>query len=374
MDKAKVFYLVYGLTSGGIENYSVNLFKHIDKKNIQIDFIVKFSRHEFFDDDFYAAGGKKIAINIENKGKLAYLINTIRIAKSGYNVGYFNLSNPSDVFKYPLICRLAGIKKIIIHSHNSSEDSHNFIKNTINWISRKLINRISSVKLACSDKAAIWMFGKANDYILINNGIEVDKFVYKNKVRKEIRDELQCNENTVLLGHVGRFVKQKNHFFLINVFEKYIKLNSNSKLLLIGVGPYFHQIKALVKEKNLEDKVVFLGEKNNVNDYLQAMDLFLLPSLYEGLPISGVEAQASGLKCLFSNSISKDTKITDNVEFINLDSGAEYWANKIKDNVSYNRIDQSQAVIEKGFDIATTSKIIENCILGKKNSVKLRYK
>lgn len=366
MDKARVFYLVYGLTSGGIENYSVNLFKHLDKKNIEIDFIVKFSKHEFLDDEFFAAGGKKVALNIENKGKLAYLINTIRVAKSGYNVGYFNLSEPSAVFKYPLICRLVGIKNIIIHSHNSSEDSSNFIKLIINWISRKLINRISSVKLACSDKAALWMFGSTNDFVLINNGIEVDKYVYNNNVRKKIRDELLCNDNTVLLGHVGRFVKQKNHFFLIDIFEQFLKLNSNSKLLLIGVGPFFDKAKDRVKTKKLDDKVIFLGEKHNVNDYLQAMDAFLLPSLYEGLPVSGVEAQASGLKCFFSSSISKDTKITDNVEFINLSKGAEYWAKKIFENIHYIRINQRQTIIDKGFDIETTSKIIENFILGKK--------
>ena len=369
MDNARVFYLVYGLTSGGIENYSVNLFKHIDKKNIQIDFIVKFSKHEFLDDEFFAAGGKKIALNVENKGKLAYLINMIRIAKSGYNVGHFNLSEPSAVFKYPLICRLVGIKKIIIHSHNSSEDTSNFIKLIINWISRILINRISSVKLACSDKAALWMFGKTNDFVLINNGIEVDKYIYNCNVRKKIRGELHCKDDTVLLGHVGRFVKQKNHFFLIEIFDKFLKLNSNSKLLLIGVGPYFDKIKDFVKMKNINDKVIFLGEKNNVNDYLQAMDVFLLPSLYEGLPVSGVEAQASGLKCFFSSSISQDSKITDNVDFIDLEKGAEYWAKQITLNINYTRKNQRQVIVDKGFDIATTSKIIENYIL-EKSSVK----
>ena len=301
MKSVKVFYLVYGLTSGGIERYSVNLYKYIDKSNLQLDFIVKTNEKEFFDDIFEAAGGKKIAIADGNKGKLFYLLNVCKIAKSGYDVAYFNLSSPSAVFKYPLICRLAGIKKIIIHSHNSHEDKINFLKGFVNWLGRRYINKICTVKFACSDRAAVWMFGKNNshNYVLINNGIEVDKYSYNETIRDKYRIELGCDKNTLVIGHVGRFVRQKNHAFLIEIFNELIKIRPNSRLLLIGTGPLKGKIEAIVKNKNIEMNVIFAGEKSNVNDYMQAMDMFILPSLYEGLPIAGIEAQASGLRCFF---------------------------------------------------------------------------
>lgn len=365
MENVKVFYLVYGLTSGGIERYSVNLYKHMDKTNIQMDFIVKSSKKQFFDEQLKAAGGKKVPLESKNGGKISYLKNTFKVAKNGYSVAYFNLSEPSAVFKYPLICRLVGIKKIIIHSHNSSEDEKSSQKRFINWLARKYINKICTVKFACSDKAALWMFGEkgSKNYIFINNGIEVDKYSFNETIRNNIRHELGCEENTVMLGHVGRFVQQKNHKFLIDVFAKYIKINSDAKLVLIGVGPLKNEIEEVVKLKGLEDKVLFLGEKSNVNEYMQAMDIFLLPSFYEGLPVAGVEAQASGLKCLFSDVITRDADITGNIEYIDLNKGAGYWAQKVDEISGYKRIKQDENIIKSGFDIDSTAQLVRKYIL-----------
>ena len=189
--------------------------------------------------------------------------------------------------------------------------------------------KYANLQLACSKEAGEWLFGNTQ-FIVLNNGIDVSKYVFNQNIREEYRKILGFSDELVL-GHVGRFSNQKNHNFLIDIFYEIIKINKKSKLILIGTGELENEIKEKVESLSLKEKVIFLGARADVNKIMQAMDVFILPSLFEGLPVVGVEAQASGLPCIISDTVSKDVKITDSVLQISLSLPPEEWGKKLID-------------------------------------------
>ena len=219
--------------------------------------------------------------------------------------------------------------------------------------------------MCCSELAGRWLFGnkeydKGNVYLL-NNAIDLDKFKYDEKIRSEKRKKLNISDDTLVIGHVGRFVEQKNHRFLIDIFNEIHKQNSNSILLLAGQGPLMEEIKSKVESLGLEKFVIFLGQRNDIDELYQAFDVFCLPSLYEGLPVVGVEAQATGLLCIFSDDMTKETKVLDTTEFLSLKQSAEEWANDIvKKQSKYKRKDVKNIIADNNFDIIFESKKLEN--------------
>ena len=207
------------------------------------------------------------------------------------------------------------------------------------------------------------MYGKKaflrGQVYILNNAINLEKFKFDEHVRTVKRKKLEIDDNTLVVGHIGRFVTVKNHFFLIDIFNEIHKKNKNSILVLVGQGPLLEQVKEKVKDLGLEKKVKFLGHRNDVNELYQIFDVFIMPSFYEGLPVVGVEAQANGLLCIFSDAMTKETKLLEQTTFLNLEESpliwAEYATKKYKRSIAHNEI------INKGFDI-------------KKESIKLEKK
>lgn len=368
MEKIKVFYLVYYLTSGGIEKYSIDLYKHINKEKFKIDFITKFEREEFYDVILQELGGRKIALSKECKkvssiNRIQDIKKVNSILSQGYDIAYFNLSEPTAVFKYPFICRMHGIKRIIIHSHNSNEENTGIIKNFLNCLARVYLNYIATERFACSDKAALWMYGKKiahkKLYTHICNGIELKKYTYNPEIRDMIRKQLRLKKDILVVGHIGRLSEQKNHLFLLEIFKSILKVKADAILMLIGVGKLKEEIEEYGKKIGIHNHVLFLGERKDVNQLLQAMDVFLLPSFYEGLPIAGIEAQASGLSCVFSDTISKEADITGNVSFVSLEKSANYWAEVAINSARGKRKSQEKAIAAAGYNINLTAEIIQ---------------
>lgn len=368
----KVFFLIYGLNSGGIERVAVNAYKYIDKSKYDLHLVTKYDKRQFFDDELESYGGKREPVlkNCNKTGikkKIAYARSLSKLIKDGYDIGYFNLNAPKDAFKYPLLCRLKGIKHIVIHSHNSSEDAGSLINRMMNALGRRLIKRIADKKLTCSELAAKWMFDKktvaAKDYIQINNGVDLPLFAYNKEVADRIRGELGIDDSTFVVGHIGRFSPQKNHTYIIDIFEKIHEKNNDSVLLLLGDGKRTEEIKSYAEAKELTEAVKFMGAKSNANEYLQAFDIFLMPSLYEGLPVVGIEAQAAGLKCFMSDVITRKVDITGNVDFISLDKSPEEWAGRIIDEYkSFVRKDVSDIIKKKHFDVQGSIGLIEKTL------------
>lgn len=365
----KVFFLVYDLASGGIERVAVNTFKYIDRSKFDVRLITKYDKREFFDDELESYGGKRVPILEGNVGsglkrRINYVKGVLRVMRDGYEIGYFNLNAPKDVIKYPLIAKMLGMKYIVIHSHNSSEDAGSLPNRIANKLGRWMIDRIADKKITCSEKAAQWMFSaktvEKGDFVQVNNGIDTDLFGYNAHTREALRKELDA-EDSLILGHVGRFSLQKNHEFLIDIFEQVLKIRPNSTLILLGTGSRVDQIKNYVRQKGLEAAVRFEGARGNVNEYMQAFDAFVLPSLYEGLPVVGIEAQAAGLPCFFSDTITRSTDITGNVEYMSLQKAPEEWAKAIVETVAaYDRKDVSDLIEAQKFDVKSAVKTIEN--------------
>ncbi len=216
----------------------------------------------------------------------------------------------------------------------------------------------------CSELAGRWLFGDKlydrNQVRLINNAIDIEKFMYNKEERNKIRNELKLDDKLVVT-HVGRFVEQKNHRVLIDIFNELHKVNSQSILLLAGEGPLLENIKEKVKQLNLLDSVRFLGVRNDISEIMQGTDIFLLPSLYEGLPVVGVEAQASGALCILSNNMTKETKITETTKFIDISDSHKALAEFILDKYkNFKRIDTKQEIINANFEIKTEAKKLQN--------------
>lgn len=320
---------------GGIESFIMNYLRYIDHDKVQFDFINIYPNKLCFQDEIEKRNGKVYKVPNYYKRPISY-IKTVKkiIKKNNYNIIHCNMN--SAVMLYPLIAaKLAGAKIIISHSHNSSNDK-GIVKSLLHNINKIFIPFLATNFFACSEKAGEWFFSKrirnSNKYCVIYNAINTEDFKYDREKRIKKRQELNINDENFVIGHVGRFNKQKNHSFIIDVFNKYLEKDKNAILLLIGKGPLYEEIKTKVDFLGLTESVKFLGQRTDVNELMCATDAFLLPSLYEGLPLVGVEAQSSGLKCYFSDTITKKLKIIEDVKYIQHNNDAEEWAKIIYDD------------------------------------------
>lgn len=346
---------------GGVEAVVMNYYRHIDKSKIQFDFICDEDSTNIPYEEIENLGGRVILVPPYQK-IFKYLNRMTKIFKENkYKVVHSNI-NALSIF--PLFCaKRTKVPIRIAHSHsttNKKEWKKNLIKNILKPFSKLYANRY----FCCTEHAGRWLFGNRffenGNVEIINNAIDVDLFKYDENKRKEKRKELKIEENTMVVGHIGRFVAQKNHMQLLDIFEEIYKRNNNSKLLLIGQGPLQIDVEKKVFEKKLQDNVIFLGQRSDVNELYQAMDIFVLPSLYEGLGMVLIEAQCSGLPCVASTEVPSIAKITDNMSFISLNDKTENWANIITERFNKTiRKSCCKEVQEKGYDIDIQVKKLE---------------
>ena len=255
------------------------------------------------------------------------------------------------------IAKLAGIPVRIAHSHNTKSEHGiaGVIRDFLKWPLKKVATHF----FACGEMAAKWLYGdsflKAGKVIVLPNVIETTRFVYNETLRQEMRDKLCLSPSASLIGCTARFDVQKNHTFLIDVFKEINKLVPESRLLLVGNGPLYQQIVDKIDDLGLRDKVILTGVIPNVADYEQAMDVYVMPSLFEGLPLSVIEAQISGLRCFVSDNVPSETDISGLVDFIPLAKGADQWARQIVNGLNYNRCSPMEKVRKAGYDALTSS-------------------
>lgn len=330
MKKIKILYEGLSANMGGIETYIYNLYKNMDKDKYEIAFMVDKGLKIAFYEEYKRDGIKFFEVENRKNNYFKYLKDMKSIYENNdFDFIHINIMSYSLFERITYACKYSSAK-VILHCHNGGYSKNSKYKRTIflDKLGRLFVKKYSDklLKVACGEKAGKFGFNN-NKFLIFNNGVDIDKFKYSEKSREKFRLDCKIKDNETVFGLVAMFNDPKNHSFLIDIFNEYLKLNNNAKLLLIGEGYLKESIENKVKDLNLSDKVLFLGKQTNVNEWLSAMDIYIMPSLYEGLSISLVEAQVNGLKCFTSNAVDRNSNVTGNVEFLPLEKGAKYWAN-----------------------------------------------
>lgn len=358
---------------GGVESVVMNYYRNIDHSKIQFDFICDDDSTNIPYDEIEALGGKVILIPPYQK-VFSYQKELKRVLVEGnYKIVHSHI-NTLSVFSL-FAAKSAKIPIRIAHSHSTTNKKEKK-KNLLKQVLRPFSKMFATNYMCCSELAGRWLFGdKEYDngiVYLLNNAIDLDNFKYNEKIRTEKRKELNIDNDTLVVGHIGRFVEQKNHRFLIDIFNEIKKINDKAILLLAGQGPLVDEMQEKVKDLGLDDSVIFLGQRNDANELYQAFDIFLLPSLYEGLPVVGVEAQASGLLCFLSDDMTKETKVLDSTVFMSNKDEAKIWADEIVRRFnSFERKDTEDEMTNKNFNIKREAEKLESYYIAMNKGGKL---
>lgn len=359
--------LMVGITSGlgGVENFICNISELLVKRGVQVDFLVHqtpdpriMKRINDINSNLYYVKGIK-------RGIFSFWRDITKFYKKHqYDIVHIHECGPSfSIYILPIL--LKKNTKIIVHSHNGDGKKLNILAKIL----KKIQNKKADGFWACSEVAADWLFNKniisSEKYSLIYNGIDINKYSFSLDAREKIRKEFNL-VNKLVFGSVARFERQKNHYFMIDMFNEYQKNDENSVLLLIGEGTLKNEIQNKVIKLGIEKKVLFLGLKNNVNEFMSAFDVFLLPSLFEGLPFVGIEAQAAACPLLVSNTVSEQLKITKLVNYFDLNSSMEEIVNNMDVRLSLSeRLSDiyTKDIREKGYSLVdTVNKIYEKYV------------
>lgn len=355
MIKCKVLYVVNAMNMGGLENFVMNIVRNIDLAKFDVEFLYCDNIKSYFDDEIIKLGFKITKITSRSSGIFKHLNELNKFfSENSFDAVHINY-NSSLCFTVARAAKKSGIRNIIVHSHNSSAK-----KTLLHMIFKPFIAKYANMYFACSKLAAEWMFTKkildSGEVHIIKNAIDTKKYIYTPEKKTSVKEELGLGES-IVIGHIGRFNYQKNHTFIIDIFEEYYSKNNNAKLLLVGIGERFDEIKEYVNKKNLSSVVVFAGLRNDIPNILSAMDCFLMPSLFEGLPVTLVEAQAAGLRCLVSDTITKEVALTDIIDYYSIEKSAKEWADRI--NVTGINSEKYNEIVKKsGFDISEELKVL----------------
>lgn len=350
----RVLQCVNDMHRAGLETMLMNYYRNIDRTKIQFDFLTHRPGKSDYDDEILSLGGKVYyAPRLYPQNYPAYFkyMKKFFAEHPEYQIVHSHIDSMSYL---PLLAaKKAGVLVRIAHSHNTSIDKD--FKYILKQYFRKKITKAANYYCACGQEAGEFLF-PGKEFTFIPNAIEVDKFLYNKEVRDKKRKDLGL-ANEFVVGHVGRLSYQKNHELLIRIFDELHKKDANTVLLLIGVGEKEDEIRKQVHELNLDECVRFLGNRDDVNELYQAMDVFVMPSLFEGIPVVGVEAQFAGLPCVFSNKVPVEVKFSSKTQFVGLDSKLEDWIKAIEKykgtekNIAAEDLENSQYDIKKAYAI-----------------------
>lgn len=348
----RILQIVPIMRSAGIENFIMNIYRKLDREKIQFDFLVHSKFESDFDTEITKLGGKIYRLSFkDDKNIFKYIkdLNNFFKLHNEYKIVHGEMQSMMPLYLF--FAKKYNVPVRIAHSHNSNYEKT--LKGFVLHIFSRFSSMFATDLWACSINAGKYLFGK-KDFCVIHNAIDSTKYSYNAETRKKIRSEENLCKKFVV-GHIGRFELQKNHEFLIDIFKEINKINPDSVLLCFGTGKLEEKIKDKVKQYHLDKKVIFKGVVSNTYEYYQAMDCFILPSLYEGLPLVGVEAQISGLPCFFSNTITNELKLSNNSYFLNLKLDSCDWAKFVCKNSQINR----KSNFFKEYDLDNESKRLE---------------
>jgi glycosyltransferase involved in cell wall biosynthesis len=368
----RVLRVVGRMDRGGLETIIMNAYRIIDRDKLQFDFVVHTEDECAYDEEIRSLGGRIYRVPSYNGKNHFQYINAWKKffqEHQEYKVIHGHVRSTASI--YLKIAKSFGLTTIA-HSHNTSSGRN--IQAIIKNVLQLSIRKYADYLFACSTPAGKWLFGEnvtnKSNFRVIPNGIHAKKYVYNPDIQAEVKKEFGITDQ-LIIGHVGRFHKQKNHHFLLSVFKKINEMNPNTILMLVGDGSLRSEITKQINEYGLTNKVIMTGSRNDVHRLMQAMDVFVFPSLFEGFGNVIVEAQAAGLPCIVSDTIPNEVELTNLVEFINLKQSPEFWANQILLNMNneMDRKNTTEEIIRAGFDVFSIAKWYEEFYI--KNSEKV---
>lgn len=358
----KILHVFGRLNRGGAETMIMNLYRNIDRSKIQFDFVKHTYEKCAFDDDIRELGGQIISVpRYTGINHVCYIKEWKDLFSKRPEYKIIHGHMISTAFIYLNIAKKYGLTTIV-HSHSTGTRG-NKIEQLVKNILQFPVRYTADYLFACSDDAGKKFFGNKKNYYVIKNAIDVDKYKFNRSLRNKMRKSLNV-EDKFVVGHVGSFTYAKNHKFLLDIFYEIQKQNRKAILLLLGDGELRKSIESHIKKLRIEDKVILTGVVPNVNEYLQAMDIFVFPSIYEGFGMAVIEAQAAGLNCFVSSNLPKEVFLTDLIHSISINESAEHWANIIINKTNkLERKDVSAILKDAGYDIVTYASRLQNFYL-----------
>ncbi len=352
----RVLQVLQNLDMGGAETYVMNIYRNIDRSKVQFDFAVQ-HRGGCYEKEIREMGGEIYYLpHFKFYNARKFELALIALLKEHPEIVVVHSHNNSVGAFAMRATYKQGLHTTISHAHTNKKCISNWkgiIYNCINPYTRYLFKKYAGYRFACSREAGRWQYGKHTDYEVINNAIDLQRFRYDEFKQTELKKK-NGFKNGIIIGHVGRLEKVKNQRFLLNIFHEIHQENNDSLLIIAGEGKEKNRLATQAAELGISEAVMFVGNKNNIEEIYMMIDVFVLPSLYEGFPMTLIEAQASGLQCVVSDRISKEVDVTGNVTFLPLNAGLDKWIKTIKEKAS-----ESRQVIEGDMDEYNIKRITE---------------
>lgn len=368
----RVLQIMGGLKRGGLETFAMNIYRSIDRSEIQFDFLLTQVAGGNYEEEAKSLGANIYYIPPRNKGYKAYhkALDDFFSKHHDYIAIHEHISSLTSIDP-AYYAKKYGIPVRIFHSHSSSIQKSlrlHWVHTILHYLNKPKVHSYATHYLGCSDKALDWMYkytGVRSKALMVNNGINCEQYAYNKIIRAEVRKEFGIGDANFVIGHVGRFIPLKNQVFLVDILSELHRSMPSAKLLLVGEGDTMDEIKTKVSDKGLEKSVIFTGVRSDVARLMQAMDIFVMPSWFEGLPVSIVEAQAAGLPVVASDTISYDSDLTGTILFKSIKDSAEDWSKCIVEWKEKNgRPNNIEKLKKAGFDSKTTVKQLVNIYIG----------
>lgn len=353
----RVLHVIAGMGSGGAEAFLMNMYRHTDRTKVQYDFLLR-SDENFYRDELEALGSRVYYTASFPRHFIKNYFQVRKILKENrYDIVHVH-ANALYYVTALVEAKRQGISCRIMHSHSTSSYFPQF--QFVHELIKKRVHSLASHCLACSDTAGKWMFD--SDYEILHNAIALSDFEYSETARTEVRQELGISEDAFVLGHVGHFFSAKNHSFSMDVFNCVVQKKPNACLVLVGDGGLKAELQQLAKQYKIENRVIFAGIRKDVGRVMSSFDAFVFPSLFEGLGIVAIEAQANGMQTFASEAVPIEAELTPLMHRLSLELGPEAWADKILDANCTRRETQNQ-LRQAGYDISLEAKKLETFYL-----------
>lgn len=353
----RVLHIVGAMAPGGFENFIMNVYRKMDRDQVQFDFIVHKKKENAYDEEIENLGGKLYYVTRKSKNPIKNFFEIRRVVKENHYEIVCRHSDSAFTVVDLLAARLGGAQKTIMHSHSTTTGHVGIHKFFRLWMSL-----VPTHRFACSKAAGEWMFGK-RDFTFVPNAIDTSAYLYSETIRNQMRKAWKTEEKHVY-GHVGNFVYAKNHMFLLEIFKKITENDPQAVLFLIGEGELREKIEKKIQELGIRDQVILTGRRKDVADFLQMFDLVIFPSVYEGLPVSLVETQCIGLDCLISDRITEEIMLSDGIVRKSLQDSDEDWAKKaaqmLEKGKTKERASRQKEIIKAGYGIEDLVKFYED--------------